>query len=80
MWKAWIEPERVKYWLGPKNFTSPIAKNDLRVGGTYLFCMRSPEGENFWSTGVYREIIEPELIVFTDSFSDAEGTLVPASY
>jgi uncharacterized protein YndB with AHSA1/START domain len=50
------------------------------VGGTYLNCMRSPEGENYWSTGVYREIIEPERIVYTDSFSDAEGNVVPASY
>jgi uncharacterized protein YndB with AHSA1/START domain len=32
------------------------------------------------STGVYREIVEPERIVFTDSFSDAEGNVVPASY
>jgi uncharacterized protein YndB with AHSA1/START domain len=42
--------------------------------------MRSPEGQDFWSTGVYREIVEPERIVSTDSFSDAEGNVVPASY
>jgi uncharacterized protein YndB with AHSA1/START domain len=80
LWKAWTEPESVKRWWGPKNFTSPFAKIDLRVGGTYLYCMRSPEGQDFWSTGVYREIIEPKLIVCTDSFSDEEGNLVPASY
>jgi len=57
LWKAWTEPESVKRWWGPKNFTSPFAKIDLRVGGTYLYCMRSPEGQDFWSTGVYREII-----------------------
>ena len=42
--------------------------------------MRSPEGKDYWSTGVYRKIIEPELLVYTDSFSDAEGNLVQASY
>lgn len=80
LWKAWTEPKRVKCWWGPKNFTAPVSIIDLRVGGTYLYCMRSPEGQDFWSTGIYREIIEPELIVCTDSFSDAEGNLVPASY
>lgn len=42
--------------------------------------MRSPEGQDFWSTGIYREIIENERIVSTDSFSDPEGNPVPASY
>lgn len=80
VFKAWTDPERVKRWWGPKSFTSPVSKIDLRVGGSYLNCMRSPEGEDYWSTGIYREIIEPERIVYTDSFSDAEGNLVPASH
>jgi hypothetical protein len=42
--------------------------------------MRSPEGQDFWSTGVYREIVEPERIVCTDSFADEKGNVVPASY
>src|SRR5665647_2202975 len=42
--------------------------------------MRSPEGKDFWSTGVYREIIPFERIVATDSFADEKGTVVPASY
>jgi len=80
MWKAWTDPESVKRWWGPKDFTSPVSKIDFRVGGSYLNCMRSPEGQDYWSTGVYREIVEPEKIVYTDSFSDAEGNLVSASY
>jgi uncharacterized protein YndB with AHSA1/START domain len=80
VWKAWTDPELVKRWWGPKGFTTPVSKIDLRVGGVYLYCMRSPEGQDFWGTGVYREIVEPERIVYTDSFSDAEGNLVPASY
>jgi uncharacterized protein YndB with AHSA1/START domain len=80
VWKAWTDPEHVKRWWGPRDFTSPVSKIDLRVGGVYIYCMRSPEGEDYWSTGVYREIIEPERIVYTDSFSDAEGNVVPASH
>lgn len=80
VWKAWTEPERVKRWWGPKGFTSPVIKIDLRVGGEYLSCMRSPEGQDFWSKGIFREIVAPERLVMTDSFADKEGNTVPASY
>lgn len=80
VWKAWTEPERTKKWWGPKGFTSPVSKIDLRVGGKHLNCMRSPEGKDYWSTGVYREIVAPERLVMTDSFADAEGNVVPATY
>src|SRR6185503_4359023 len=79
VWKAWTDPEHVVRWWGPKNYTSPVCKIDFRVGGKYLFCMRSPEGKDYWSTGTYREIIPPEKIVVTDSFADSEGNVVPAS-
>jgi uncharacterized protein YndB with AHSA1/START domain len=80
VWKSWTEPEHLMRWWGPKNFTSPVCKTDFRVGGVYLFCMRSPEGQEFWSTGVYREIVEPARIVYTHSFADEKGNPVPASH
>ncbi|WP_048138514.1 SRPBCC family protein [Methanosarcina horonobensis] len=80
VWKAWTKPEHLMQWWGPKDFTAPVIKMDFRVGGKYLWCMRSPEGEDYWSTGVYREIVEQEKLVTTDSFSDAQGNVVPASH
>jgi len=68
-------------WWGPRDYTSPACKIDFRVGGAYLFCMRSPEGQDLWSTGVYREIVPPERIVYTDDFADEKGNVVsPAEY
>ncbi|MEK6697410.1 MAG: SRPBCC domain-containing protein, partial [Nitrospirota bacterium] len=80
VWKAWTEPERLMRWWGPKNFTSPFSTIDLRAGGGYLNSMRSPEGQDFWTTGVYREIVPMERIVYTDSFADDKGNVVPASH
>lgn len=80
VWKAWAEPELVKKWWGPKGFTSPFCKIDLRVGGKYLFCMRDGGGKDFWSTGTYREIVKHERIVSTDSFADENGNVVPATH
>ena len=93
VWKAWTDPEHAMRWWGPKDFTSPVCKIDFRVGGKYLFCMRSTkvlqaapgappiqEGQEFWSTGVYKEIVPLERIVCTDSFADEKGNIVPASH
>jgi uncharacterized protein YndB with AHSA1/START domain len=79
VWNAWTEPELLKKWWGPKGFTTPECRLDLREGGKYLFCMRSPEGQDIWSTGKYIEIIPSKKIVCTDSFSDKDGNVVPAS-
>lgn len=80
VWRAWTECELLKRWWGPENFTAPYCKIDLRVGGRYLYCMRSPERQDYWSTGVYREIVRPEQLVCTDSFADEKGNEVPASH
>jgi uncharacterized protein YndB with AHSA1/START domain len=80
LWKAWTDPDLLKRWWGPKNFTAPISNIDLRVGGKYLSCMRGPDGKDYWSTGVYREIIPLERVVCTDSFSDENGNVIPASH
>ena len=64
VFKAWTEPERVMRWWGPKDFTCPVCEIDLRPGGTYRNCMRSPEGKDFWSQGIYHEIkrAEPDCL------------------
>ena len=80
VFKAWTDPEHMKRWWGPKAFTAPAIRMDLRVGGKYLFCMRSAEGKDYWSTGIYREIVKPERLVFTDSFADEKGNVVPATH
>ncbi len=79
VWKAWTDPGLVKRWWGPEGFTAPFITIDLRVGGKYLYAMRSPEGKDFWNAGVFREIVPEEKLVATDYFSDEKGNPVPAS-
>jgi len=80
VFKEWTEPERLKLWWGPKGFTMPHCNIDLRPGGTFHYCMRSPEGRDFWGKSTFREISEPQLLVLTDSFADEKGNIVPATY
>lgn len=80
VWRCWTEPEQLMKWWGPKDFGSPAATIDFRVGGKYHFCMRMPDGKDLWSTGNYQEIVPMERIVFTDSFADPEGNVVSSAY
>jgi uncharacterized protein YndB with AHSA1/START domain/predicted enzyme related to lactoylglutathione lyase len=80
VWKAWTQPEGVRHWWGPKNFTAPTIKIDLRVGGKYLYCMRAPDEKNYWSTGTFKQIIPNNRLVLTDSFANEKGEIVPATY
>jgi len=84
VWRAWTEPEMFMKWWGPNDFTCPHCEIDLRVGGRYLTVMRGPAGtdfdRDFWSTGVYREIVPMERLVCTDSFADEHGNVVPATH
>lgn len=75
VFKAWTDPDRLARWLGPQGFTSTIVKMDARPGGAYRFQMRGPDGDDHWSQGIYREIVEPERIVYTTAWADADGKL-----
>lgn len=73
VWKAWTERERLMQWFGPKGFTMPSAKVDLRPGGIFHYCLRSPDGKEMWGKFIYREIVAPERIVLVNYFSDEAG-------
>jgi uncharacterized protein YndB with AHSA1/START domain len=80
VWKAWTDPQYVMQWWGPKGFTAPVCKMDFRVGGKFLFCMRSPEGQEYWNAGEYHEIVPYEKIVSSMYFADSEGNKVEPSH
>src|SRR6202167_4958286 len=76
VWKAWTDPQYVMQWRGPKGFTSPVCKIDFRVGGKFLCCMKSPDGQEGWNAGEYHEIVPLEKIVYSMYFADSQGNKV----
>jgi uncharacterized protein YndB with AHSA1/START domain len=76
VFKAWTDPEHMARWWGPNGFTNPICDLDARVGGAWRIVMRSPAGIEYPCGGVYREIVEPERLVFTNIATDNEGNPV----
>jgi uncharacterized protein YndB with AHSA1/START domain len=74
VYAAWTKPEHLERWQGaPEGYTVTSQEVDLRPGGAFRICMRSPEGVDHWLQGMYREVVEPERLVFTHAWLDARG-------
>jgi len=76
IWQMWTDPEHFKAWYGPDGATIPVAKMDVRVGGSRLVCMemQTPDGPmQMWFTGEYREVVPPERIVWTFEYEPLAG-------
>lgn len=73
VFRAWIEPELLKRWSAPRNFTVIGGSGELRPGGLWQCHMRSSEGVDFRVGGIYREIVPPERLVFTHAWDGEAG-------
>lgn len=79
VFRAWTDPELVKRWWGPRDFTVPFAEIDLREGGAYRIGMRRPDGGEHVLFGTYVQIMEPTRLVYTWSMEEAPGDDAPDS-
>ncbi|WP_163854125.1 SRPBCC domain-containing protein [Paenibacillus elgii] len=82
VFRMFKEPEHLKRWWGPKGWEVPVCNIDFRPGGVWHYCMKCVDqnqgqfyGMESWGKGVYKEIAEPETIVYNDYFSDTEGNI-----
>ncbi|WP_025025603.1 SRPBCC family protein [Caldalkalibacillus mannanilyticus] len=76
------EAEHLKHWWGPNGWELPVCNVDFRPGGEWHYCMKCVDrnqgefyGMESWGKGIYKDINEPEMINYTDYFSDAEGNI-----
>jgi len=82
VFRMFKEAEHLKRWWGPRGWEIPVCNIDFRAGGVWHYCMKCVDqnqgqfyGMESWGKGVYKEIVEPEKIVYNDYFSDAEGNI-----
>jgi uncharacterized protein YndB with AHSA1/START domain len=80
VFEAMTRPEHIKRWWGNlgENYTVPEADVDLRPGGAWRFVNRTPKGQLVVFYGVFREIVAPERLVYTEIFEpfpDAESVI-----
>lgn len=68
VFKAWTDPGHATCWFGPHGLSTPLSTitMDVRPGGEWRVCMiREADGARYPAGGVYREVVEPERLVFT---------------
>ena len=53
VFKAWSSADHIKRWFCPAGYSVPEAKVEMRVGGAFEVCMRSPEGVDHWTKGTH---------------------------
>ena len=69
VFEAFTKPELLKRWLlGPPGWSMVVCEVDFRVGGSFRYIWRNPEGGEMGMHGLYREIVPCERSVNTESF------------
>lgn len=68
VWEAWIQPEHIPQWWGPKGMVVNVIHHEFKPGGKWKYVMPMPDGKEFITEGVYVEIIEVKKIVTTANF------------
>jgi len=67
VFKAWTRPEHMKHWYGCSTATLRECEIDLRPGGAYRLVQHAG-GVNHTMQGVYREVVPPSRLVYTERY------------
>jgi uncharacterized protein YndB with AHSA1/START domain len=73
VFKAWSTADHIKRWFCPDGYSVPEAKVEMRVGGAFEVCMRSPEGIDHWTRGTFTEVVAPERLTIDHHVIDPCG-------
>ena len=74
VYAAWTNPAQLAKWFGPKDIEALRVELDPRVGGRFRIVMRGTDAceetgaEEHHVSGVYREVVPNEKLVFTWSW------------
>jgi len=73
VFQAFIDPELLVQWLGPRKYTMTIDRFDARDGGTYRYVHADDAGNAFAFHGVFHGAPSPDGFVQTFEFEGAPG-------
>jgi uncharacterized protein YndB with AHSA1/START domain len=78
VWRAWTEPAQIAAWWGKRGWRTPpeSVTLELRPGGAFrLASINEADGREMRHDAVFREVVAPERLVFSDGASVATLTL-----
>jgi uncharacterized protein YndB with AHSA1/START domain len=83
VYRVWTEPDHMSQWLFPRDVATPqeTISQDLRVGGLWRWMMvNEQDGTRYPTVARFREVVEPERLVFTWGDEDNEGALITVDF
>ena len=84
VFRAFTAPDQLARWWGPDGFTVPSLEFNPRAGDSYRIEMQPPEGDPFYLTGDFREVVPPARLAYTFEWEDPDPddvkTLVELSF
>ncbi|MGV3606721.1 MAG: SRPBCC domain-containing protein [Planctomycetaceae bacterium] len=73
VFKAWTDPKHLAIWWGPAGYSSKDCQVDLKVGGKFSLLLHGTKGDVHPCCGMFREIVEPERIVYEGTLQEGAG-------
>ena len=70
VFKVWTEAQHVAQWWGPNGFKTTIQEMNVKPGATWRFIMHGPDGTDYQNRVTFREVKEPELLVYDHGTDD----------
>jgi uncharacterized protein YndB with AHSA1/START domain len=77
------DSDLLESWWGSMGWETENITFEFKPNGIWHYCMRCTDenqedlfGEESWGKAVFQEIIIPEKIVYTDTFSDEQGNII----
>jgi uncharacterized protein YndB with AHSA1/START domain len=71
VFRAWTTPELIAQWWHANRGEVTSIEVDLRPGGSWRYAMRAAGGFEVAFSGVYREVVPDEQLVYTEAFEGA---------
>ena len=75
VFRAFVEPDLLVQWLGPRQYTMTIDRFDARDGGSYRYVHSDDAGNAFGFHGVFHGEPSPDGFVQTFEFEGAPGNV-----
>jgi len=70
---ALTRPELLRRWYGPRAYHLVVCEIDLRIGGSWRYVVRAPDGSEMVLRGSYLEIDRPARLVNTAANDDCDA-------
>jgi uncharacterized protein YndB with AHSA1/START domain len=75
VWQAWVDPDQVAKWWGPRGFSITTKQKDVRAGGTWTYTMLGPDGKVWPNKTFFHEVERYSKLVYDHGGNDEQPPL-----